>query len=91
MAGVKFVHVPYKGGAPALIDLVAGQVQLFWSSTPQVASLLKAGRLRIIAAGTQKPSRIAPEYAPVADDVSRIRLQYLVRDCSRPRGRRRRS
>jgi tripartite-type tricarboxylate transporter receptor subunit TctC len=67
MAGVKFVHVPYKGGAPALVDLVAGQVQLFWSSTPQVASLLKAGRVRIIAAGTQKPSRIAPDYAPVAD------------------------
>jgi tripartite-type tricarboxylate transporter receptor subunit TctC len=67
MAGVKFVHVPYKGGAPALIDLVAGQVQLFWSSTPQIASFLKQGRLRIIAAGTQTPSRIAPQYPPVAE------------------------
>jgi tripartite-type tricarboxylate transporter receptor subunit TctC len=67
MAGVKFVHVPYKGGAPALIDLVAGQVQLFWSSTPQIVSFLKQGRLRIIAAGTQTPSRIAPQYAPVAE------------------------
>ena len=67
MAGVKFVHVPYKGGAPALVDLVAGQVQLFWSSTPQIASFLKQGRLRIIAAGTQTPSRIAPQYPPVAE------------------------
>jgi tripartite-type tricarboxylate transporter receptor subunit TctC len=66
MAGVKFVHVPYKGGAPALVDLVAGQVQLFWSSTPQIVSFLKSGRLRIIAAGTQTPSRIAPQYPPVA-------------------------
>jgi len=65
MAGVKFVHVPYKGGS--LVDLVAGQVQLFWSSTPQIVSLLKAGRVRIIAAGTQTPSRIAPQYPPVAD------------------------
>jgi tripartite-type tricarboxylate transporter receptor subunit TctC len=67
MAGVKFVHVPYKGGAPALVDLVAGQVQLFWSSTPQIVSFLKTGRLRIIAAGTQTPSRIAPQYRPVAE------------------------
>ena len=67
MAGIKFVHVPYKGGAPALVDLVAGQVQLFWSSTPQIASFLKQGRLRIIAAGTQTPSRIAPQYPPVAE------------------------
>jgi tripartite-type tricarboxylate transporter receptor subunit TctC len=67
LAGVKFVHVPYKGGAPALVDLVAGQVQLFFSSTPQIVSFLKAGRLRVIAAGTQTPSRIAPEYPPIAD------------------------
>jgi tripartite-type tricarboxylate transporter receptor subunit TctC len=67
LAGVKFVHVPYKGGAPALVDLVAGQVQLFFSSTPQIVSFLKAGRLRVIAAGTQTPSRIAPQYPPIAD------------------------
>lgn len=67
MAGVKFVHVPYKGGAPAVTDLVSGQVQLLFSSTPQVASFLKAGRLRVLAVGTQKPTRVAPEYPPVAD------------------------
>jgi tripartite-type tricarboxylate transporter receptor subunit TctC len=67
MAGVKFVHVPYKGGAPAVTDLVSGQVQLLFSSTPQVASFLKAGRLRVIAVGTQKPTRVAPQYPPVAD------------------------
>ena len=90
MAGIKFVHVPYKGGAPALVDLVAGQVQLFWSSTPQIVQLLKTGRLRVIAAGTQTPSRIAPQYPPVADT-------YPGYDCNTwygllaPRERRRRS
>jgi tripartite-type tricarboxylate transporter receptor subunit TctC len=67
MAGVKFVHVPYKGGAPAVTDLVSGQVQLLFSSTPQVSSFLKAGRLRVIAVGTQKPTRVAPQYPPIAD------------------------
>ena len=67
MAGVKFVHVPYKGGAPAITDLVAGQVQIFFSSTPQVASFLKAGRLRVIAVGTQQPTRVAPQYPPIAE------------------------
>ena len=66
MAGVRFVHVPYKGGAPAVTDLVAGQVQVFFSGTPQVSSFVKAGRLRIIAAATQKPTRVAPDVPTIA-------------------------
>ena len=67
VAGVKFVHVPYKGGATAVTDLVAGQVQVLFSGTPQISSFVKAGRLRVIAAATQKPTRVAPEFAPIAD------------------------
>ena len=67
MAGVKFVHVPYKGGATAVTDLVAGQVQILFSGTPQVSSFVKAGRLRVIAVATQKPTRVAPEFPPIAD------------------------
>ena len=67
MAGVKFVHVPYKGGAAAITDLVAGQVQAIFSGTPQVSSFVKAGRLRIIATATTKPTRVAPEFAPIAE------------------------
>ena len=67
MAGVKFVHVPYKGGAAAITDLVAGQVQAIFSGTPQVSSFVKAGRLRIIATATPKPTRVAPEFAPIAE------------------------
>jgi tripartite-type tricarboxylate transporter receptor subunit TctC len=67
MGGVKFVHVPYKGGAPAVTDLVAGQVQAFFSSTPQVAPFLKAGRVRVIGVGTQKPTQVAPQVPPIAD------------------------
>src|SRR3954469_16395825 len=67
VAGVKFVHVPYKGGASAVTDLVAGQVQIIFSGTPQVSSFVKAGRLRVIAVATQKPTRVAPEFPPIAE------------------------
>ena len=67
VAGVRYVHVPYKGGANAVTDLVAGQVQVLFSGTPQVSSFVKAGRLRVIAVATQKPTRVAPEFAPIAD------------------------
>src|SRR5688572_22536432 len=67
LAGVKFVHVPYKGGAAAVTDLVAGRVQVLFSGTPQVSAFVKAGRLRVIAVGTSKPTRVAPEFAPIAD------------------------
>ncbi len=67
LAGVKFVHVPYKGGAPAVTDLVAGQVQVMFSGTPQVAAFIKAGRLRVIAVATPKPTRVAPGFPPVAE------------------------
>ena len=67
MAGVKFVHVPYKGGALAVTDLVAGQVQAFFSGTPQVSAFTRTWRLKVIAVGTQKPTKVAPEYAPIAD------------------------
>ena len=67
LAGVRFVHVPYKGGAPAVTDLVAGQVQVLFSGTPQVSAFIKAGHLRAIAAATPKPTRVAPGLPLVAD------------------------
>lgn len=67
MAGVKFVHVPYKGGAQAITDLVAGQVQLMFSGIPQFSAFTKVGRLRVLAASTTKPTRVAPDMPLVAD------------------------
>jgi tripartite-type tricarboxylate transporter receptor subunit TctC len=67
LSGARFVHVPYKGGAAAVTDLVAGRVQVLFSGTPQVSAFVKAGRLRVIAVGTSKPTRVAPEFAPIAD------------------------
>lgn len=54
MANVQTVHVPYKGQGPALSDLLAGQVQMLYSSIPSVINQVKSGQLKAIAVGSAK-------------------------------------
>jgi tripartite-type tricarboxylate transporter receptor subunit TctC len=65
--GMQAVHVPYKGGAPALTDLVGGQIQLLWLSIPSVLPHVKSGRLRALAVSTLKRSASALEVPTVAE------------------------
>ena len=65
--GIDVVHVPYKGGAPATTDLIAGQVQLLWVSIPSVLPHVKGGRLRALAVSTAKRSASAPDVPTVAE------------------------
>ena len=66
-AGINVTHVPYKGGAPALTDLIAGQVQALFVSIPSVLPHVHAGRLRAIAVSTLKRSASAPDVPTVAE------------------------
>ena len=59
MAGVQMTHVPYKGGGPALTDLIAGQISLVFATSQVGLAQVKAGRLRALAVTT--PERIAAE------------------------------
>ncbi len=59
-AGIKLVHVPYKGAGPAVIDLIAGQVQLQFASIPLLVAHVKAGKLRMIAQTGEKRAASAP-------------------------------
>ena len=67
MAKVEMVHVPYKGGAPAMIDLIAGQIQLIFSSPPTAVPQVKAGKIRALAVTTAKRSAILPELPTIAE------------------------
>ena len=67
MAGVKTVHVPYKGQGPALADLLAGQVQMLYSSIPSVLPQIRQGQLNAIAVGSAKRVPSLPEIPTIAE------------------------
>jgi tripartite-type tricarboxylate transporter receptor subunit TctC len=67
VAGIDMLHVPYKGSAPALSDLIGGQVQLMFDSLPSSMPHLKAGTIRPLAVTTLKRSTALPDVPTVAE------------------------
>jgi len=66
-AGVKFLAVPFKGGGPAMIDVVAGHNQVMFSSLVQTTPQIQSGKLRALGVGGKKPSAILPGVPTIAD------------------------
>ena len=66
-AGVDLVHVPYKGSAPAVTDLVGGQVQLMFDNLPSVLEQIRAGNLRAIAVTSATRSPLLPDVPTIAE------------------------
>jgi tripartite-type tricarboxylate transporter receptor subunit TctC len=67
MAGVDMVHIPYKGGAPAMQDLLAGQTQLMFDNLANALPQVKAGKLRALAVTTLKRAPAVPDLPTVAE------------------------
>ena len=67
MAGINLVHVPYRGAAPALTDLLGGQVQVYFGPMPASMEHIRIARLRALAVTTATRSQAMPELAVMAD------------------------
>jgi tripartite-type tricarboxylate transporter receptor subunit TctC len=69
MAGITLVHVPYHGAAPAILDLLAGRLDLQFENAPTILGQVKSGELKAVAVGTAKPSTILPGLPTIGETV----------------------
>lgn len=66
-AGIKMVHIPYKGAAPATIDIMAGNVSVLFAAYPSISAQERAGRLRALAVTSAKRAEIAPNLPTISE------------------------
>ena len=69
MTGIDMLHVPYRGGAPALTDLMGGQVQVYFSPLPESISTIKGGKVRALAVTTAGRSEALPDVPTISESV----------------------
>ncbi len=76
--GIEMTHVPYKGGAPMMIDLVGGQVNVMFVSAPQAIPQVKAGRIKALAIGSARRIPQLPDTPTVAETLPGFAAQSWV-------------
>jgi tripartite-type tricarboxylate transporter receptor subunit TctC len=78
MAEIDMVHVPYRGVAPALTDLIGGQVQAVFSTTPPAIEHIRAGKLRALAVTSAVRSEALPELPTIGDFLPGYEATFMV-------------
>src|SRR3978361_1258583 len=69
MSGAKMQHIPYRGAAPAITDMLGGQVQVIFDNMPSIIQHIRAGSLRAMAVTTAERSELLPDVPTVAETV----------------------
>jgi tripartite-type tricarboxylate transporter receptor subunit TctC len=69
MTGIDMKHIPYRGSAPAVVDLVSGQVDLMFDNAPSIIGQVRGNTVNALGVTTLKPTPLLPELKPVADTV----------------------
>jgi tripartite-type tricarboxylate transporter receptor subunit TctC len=72
------LHLPYRGGAPALADLLGGQVQVYFAGMPESIEYIRTGKLRALAVTTAMRSEAMPDIPTIADFVPGYEAGYWV-------------
>jgi tripartite-type tricarboxylate transporter receptor subunit TctC len=67
--GLKMIHVPYRGGAPAIADVASGNVDVFFANVSEIMSMARGGKVRVLALAATKPSPLAPELPLLTKDI----------------------
>jgi tripartite-type tricarboxylate transporter receptor subunit TctC len=72
--GLKMIHVPYRGGAPAIADVAAGNCDLFFANVSEIMGMVNGGKVRALALAATKPSPLAPNLPLLTKDIPALNI-----------------
>ena len=72
--GLKFLHVPYRGGAPAIQDVIAGQIDMFFANVSEIVGQIKSGQVRAIGLAAAQPNPMVPELPLMTKDIPTLEI-----------------